>query len=110
MQDKGSFDHILENYTGGHGKYQIIIIILMTFLRLTNLHINFYQFTAYAPPNRCFVPSCEPPNKNKVYYDNMLYVEICDKGEKLIFKGKRSFHTRNNKRAFTRQIKKISFS
>ena len=66
MQDKASFDHILENYTGGHGKYQIIITILMTLLRLTNLHINFYQFTAYAPPHRCIVPSCEPSNRNKV--------------------------------------------
>ena len=66
MQDKASFDHILENYTGGHGKYQIIITMLMTLLRLTNLHINFYQFTAYAPPQRCLVPNCEPSNETKV--------------------------------------------
>ena len=81
MQDKASFDHILENYTGGHGKYQIIITMLMTLLRLTNLHINFYQFTAYAPPHRCVVPSCEPSNRNEVQIKTFKQQVTCNRKE-----------------------------
>ena len=67
MPDKASFDHILKTYTGGHGKYQFINQLLVHHvLSFASLHLNFYQFTAYAPPQRCLLPNCEPSNETKV--------------------------------------------
>ena len=66
MREVASFDHILKTYVGGHGKYQIINAIYMTLLGFASLPINFYVFTAYAPPHRCHVPKCETHNGTKV--------------------------------------------
>ena len=66
MREVASFDHILKTYVGGHGKYQIINAIYMTLLGFASLPINFYVFTAYAPPHRCHVPKCEAHNGTKV--------------------------------------------
>jgi len=69
MREVASFDHILKTYVGGHGKYQIINAIYMTLLGFASLPINFYVFTAYAPPHRCHVSKCETHNGTKLSDD-----------------------------------------
>ena len=67
MADTGNLDQILDNFVGGHGKYQILVTLATTII------YNFAQgiflihiFTAYAPPHRCRVPQCESTNTTKV--------------------------------------------
>ena len=69
MADTGSLDQILNNFVGGHGKYQILVTLATTII------YNFAQgiflihiFTAYAPPHRCRVPQCEATNTTKVFF------------------------------------------
>ena len=66
MEQLTSFDQILTKYTGGHGKFQMITTIYIGLMYCGGLHIFFYNFTAYAPPHRCLVPSCEANNQSKV--------------------------------------------
>ena len=66
MEEVPSFDQILMKYTGGHGKFQIINTLYVSMLYFGVMHVFFYVFTAYAPPHRCHVPSCEAQNQSKV--------------------------------------------
>ena len=74
MADIGSFDQILNNFVGGHGKYQILVTLA------TSIIYNFAQgiflihiFTAYAPPHRCRVPQCEATNTTKVFFHHLTH-------------------------------------
>ena len=67
MKDAGNHDQILDNFVGGHGKYQILVTIATTFINsYANGIFLIHIFTAYAPPHRCRVPQCESFNTTKV--------------------------------------------
>ena len=60
-------DQILDNFVGGHGKYQITITIATSLINeFANGIFLMHIFTAYAPKHRCRVPQCEAINAIKV--------------------------------------------
>ena len=60
-------DQILDNFVGGHGKYQIAITIATSLINeFANGIFLMHIFTAYAPKHRCRVPQCETINATKV--------------------------------------------
>ena len=60
-------DQILDNFVGGHGKYQITITIATSLINeFANGIFLMHIFTAYAPKHRCRVPQCETINATKV--------------------------------------------
>ena len=60
-------DQILDNFVGGHGKYQITITIATSLINeFANGIFLMHIFTAYAPKHRCRVPQCEGINAIKV--------------------------------------------
>ena len=75
MADTGSFDQILNNFVGGHGKYQILVTLATSIIyNFANGILLIHIFTAYAPPHRCHVPQCEATNTTKVIFsDNLLF-------------------------------------
>ena len=60
-----NLDHILENYVGGVGRYQILVLIVLNHLQFNAYFYHVY--TAYAPDHRCRVAICEAQNQSKVY-------------------------------------------
>ena len=80
-------DEILDNFVGGHGKYQIAITIATSLINeFANGIFLMHIFTAYAPKHRCRVPQCETINATKVRIGNILgqYTEVCNKRGVLI--------------------------
>ena len=66
-------DQILDNFVGGHGKYQIAITISTSLINeFANGIFLMHLFTAYPPKNRCRVPQCETINATKVRIGNIL--------------------------------------
>ena len=64
-------DQILDNFVGGHGKYQIAITISTSLINeFANGIFLMHLFTAYAPKHRCRVPQCETINATKVRIGN----------------------------------------
>ena len=62
-----NMDEILDNFVGGHGKYQIAITIATSLINeFANGIFLMHIFTAYAPKHRCRVPQCETINATKV--------------------------------------------
>ena len=62
-----SFDRILKKYVGGHGKYQLMVTIVMTLvIQLCTLCFSNVTYAAYEPTHRCRVPQCEADNQTKV--------------------------------------------
>ena len=67
-------DQILDNFVGGHGKYQITITIATSLINeFANGIFLMHLFTAYAPKHRCRVPQCETINATKVSLKNWKY-------------------------------------
>ena len=65
--ETSSFDQILVNFVGGHGKYQIINSMLVAILYHASLEIIFiHVFTAHTPTHRCKIEGCETLNQSKV--------------------------------------------
>ena len=84
---EANLDHILTNYVGGCGRYQLINTILISFVYHASwltLFIN--VFTAYAPKHRCRVPECDNVNEPKVnismyqkFSKNQLFTRLLNK-------------------------------
>ena len=76
-------DQILDNFVGGHGKYQITITIATSLINeFANGIFLMHIFTAYAPKHRCRVPQCETINAIKVSLtdsQSYIYLGICFK-------------------------------
>ena len=71
MADTGSLDQILNNFVGGHGKYQILVTLATSIIyNFANGILLIHIFTAYAPPHRCRVPQCEATNTTKVFFSS----------------------------------------
>ena len=67
MAEIGSLDHILSDYVGGCGRYQLFNTLLMTWVYQTSaVTLLLHVFTAYEPPHRCLIPECEVYNETKV--------------------------------------------
>ena len=63
----GSFDRILKEFVGGHGRYQLFITLVMTLIiHLGASCFSNVIFAAYEPKHRCRVPQCEIENQGKV--------------------------------------------
>ena len=69
-------DQILDNFVGGHGKYQITITIATSLINeFANGIFLMHIFTAYAPKHRCRVSQCEAINAIKVSLtDSQSYI------------------------------------
>ena len=65
----GSFDKILKEFVGGHGRYQLYITFVMTLvIHLGCMCFSNVIFAAYEPTHRCRVPFCEEENQGKVSF------------------------------------------
>ena len=65
--ESGSYDTILKEFVGGHGRYQLYITIVMALIiHLGSMCFSNVIFAAYEPKHRCRVPQCELENQGKV--------------------------------------------
>ena len=73
VSEYSSFDHLLTEYVGGHGLYQLKLTLLGSPLySISPLILFLVVFSAYVPDHRCKIDGCDTKD-SKVGKYNKIY-------------------------------------